>query len=303
MTGDAPRLFAFPAQSNFSGVQHPLAWVELARDYGYDVLLDAAAFVPTNRLDLHRVQPDFAPVSFYKMFGYPTGVGALLARRQALAKLQRPWFAGGTVQLVSTKAVLHILAEGGEAFEEGTVNYTSLPAISAGLRFLQDVGIDCIHDRVMALMGYLLRAMQEMRHSNGKPLLVIYGPTTTTQRGGTIAFNILDPDGTVVPFQQVEAEANDAMISLRSGCFCNPGAGEYSLTHTGEEVQRCVETATTAGRFDPDRFHDCLGNKATGAVRISLGLVSNFEDVARVCAFLAGFRDRAAAGTFPERGC
>jgi len=39
------------------------------------VLLDAAAFVPTNPLDLSVVQPDFVVISFYKMFGYPTGVG------------------------------------------------------------------------------------------------------------------------------------------------------------------------------------------------------------------------------------
>ena len=44
--------------------------------------LDCAAFVPTSRLDLSRCKPDFVAISFYKMFGYPTGVGALLARRR-----------------------------------------------------------------------------------------------------------------------------------------------------------------------------------------------------------------------------
>jgi selenocysteine lyase/cysteine desulfurase len=83
-------LFAYPAQSNFSGVQHPLGWVGLAQAAGYDVLLDAAAFVPANRLDLGAVKPEFVTVSFYKMFGYPTGVGCLLARRDALARLRRP---------------------------------------------------------------------------------------------------------------------------------------------------------------------------------------------------------------------
>ena len=47
-------LFAFPAQSNFSGVKHPLDLIERAHGKGWDVLLDAAAFVPTNRLDLTR---------------------------------------------------------------------------------------------------------------------------------------------------------------------------------------------------------------------------------------------------------
>lgn len=80
-------LFAYPAQSNFSGVQHPLEWVEEAHARGWDVLVDCAAFVPSNRLDLSRWHPDFVPISFYKMFGYPTGVGCLLARKAALEKL------------------------------------------------------------------------------------------------------------------------------------------------------------------------------------------------------------------------
>ena len=87
------RLFAYPAQSNFSGVQHPLEWVEAAQARGWDVLLDSAAFAPTNRLDLSVIKPDYVPVSFYKMFGYPTGVGALHRQargaRQARASVVR----------------------------------------------------------------------------------------------------------------------------------------------------------------------------------------------------------------------
>ena len=74
-------LFAYPAQSNFSGVQHPLEWIAEAQAAGWDVLVDCAAFVPTNRLDLSEFQPDFVPISLYKLLGYPTGVGCLLVRK------------------------------------------------------------------------------------------------------------------------------------------------------------------------------------------------------------------------------
>ena len=77
----AHNLFAYPAQSNFTGVQHPLEWIAQAQSAGWDVLLDAAAFAPTNRLDLSRWHPDFVDISFYKIFGYPTGTGCLLARK------------------------------------------------------------------------------------------------------------------------------------------------------------------------------------------------------------------------------
>jgi molybdenum cofactor sulfurtransferase len=88
-------LFAFPAQSNFSGVKHPLDLVARAQAAGWRVLLDAAAFVGTSRLDLSAVRPDFVTISFYKMFGYPTGVGGLIARREAWPGTPGPGSPGG----------------------------------------------------------------------------------------------------------------------------------------------------------------------------------------------------------------
>ena len=93
----AAKLFAYPAQSNFSGAQHPLEWVAEAHELGWDVILDCAAYAPTNPVDAAAIGADFIPISFYKLFGYPTGCGCLIARREALAKLRRPWFAGGTI--------------------------------------------------------------------------------------------------------------------------------------------------------------------------------------------------------------
>jgi molybdenum cofactor sulfurtransferase len=149
-------LFAYPAQSNFSGVKHPLDLVTRAKNKGWDVLLDAAAFVPTNRLDLTTVKPDFVSVSFYKMFGYPTGVGALLIRRPVFAKLKRPWFAGGTINFASVQGQAHVLSANEAAFEEGTLNYLSIPAVEIGLRYLQTIGLELIAERIRCLTGWLL---------------------------------------------------------------------------------------------------------------------------------------------------
>ena len=151
VSGEHHNLFAYPAQSNFSGVQHPLDWIEQAHAQGWDVLLDAAAYVPTNRLDLSRWHPDFVALSFYKMFGWPTGVGALLARREALAKLERPWFSGGTIVAAFVQREWYQSAPGAAHFEDGTVNFLNLPAVEIGLRLLDRIGIETIHARVEAL--------------------------------------------------------------------------------------------------------------------------------------------------------
>ncbi|MCL4296801.1 MAG: aminotransferase class V-fold PLP-dependent enzyme [Anaerolineae bacterium] len=282
-------LLAYPAQSNFSGVQHSLEWIGQAQAKGWDVLLDAAAFVPTNRLDLGRWQPDFITLSFYKMFGYPTGVGCLLARRAALAKLHRPWFAGGTITVASVQGDRYYLHEGAEAFEDGTLNYLTLPAVEIGLRHLAQIGLDTIHTRVACLTGWLLDQLAALRHGNGMAVVRLYGPVNIVRRGGTITLNFYDSAGHFIDHRLVEQRANEVNISLRTGCFCNPGGGELALGISAEELRACFVRSTE--RLSFDEFRRCIDDKSTGAVRISVGLVTTFADVYRFIQFAQSFVD------------
>lgn len=272
-----PGLFAYPAQSNFSGVQHDLGWIAEAQARGWDVLLDAAAFVPTNRLDLARWRPDYVVLSFYKMFGHPTGVGALIARWPALRKLRRPWFAGGTITVASVGADRHHLAAGTPAFEDGTLNFGCLPAVDFGLDFIEDVGIDVIHRRVRMLTGWLIDALLDLRHSTGRPLVAVYGPVNAEFRGGTVTLNFQDQTGHFIDHQTIEDRASERGISIRSGCFCNPGAGELAMGISPDEMSSCF--VRFSDRITYDDFRRCIDGKSTGAVRVSLGLASNFADV------------------------
>ena len=299
--GDHHNLFAYPAQSNFSGVQHPLEWIERAHEHGWDVLLDAAAFVPTNRLDLSRHRPDFAVLSFYKMFGWPTGVGALVARREALAKLERPWFSGGTIVAAFVQREWYQSAPGAAHFEDGTVDFLNLPAVEIGLRHLDRFGMEAIHAHVEALAAALLDELDGVRHSNGSPAAVIYGPPSSDGRGATVAFNFLHPDGGIVDERYVDRVAQADNISLRTGCFCNPGAGEVAFTIARETL--------VGGEFGEgmalDDYIDAIGLPSGGAVRASLGLASNRADVERFARFTGAFVDlESVPDDLPPRsGC
>lgn len=112
-------LFAYSAQCNFSGLKYPLTWIRdvhngilssVVSDTStkWYVLLDAASFASTNDLDLSVYKPDFVCLSFYKMFGYPTGIGALLVKNDSASALQKVYYGGGTIDVSLTSELFHI---------------------------------------------------------------------------------------------------------------------------------------------------------------------------------------------------
>ena len=288
-----PGLFAFPAQSNFSGVQHPLSLAGRAQALGYHVLLDAAAFVPTHRLSLRACPADFVALSFYKVFGYPGGVGALVARREAIETLARPWFAGGTVDFASVQLRRHRLRALEAGFEDGTANFLDIPALEPGFALMQSIGLDRLRAHVMGLTAALVQGLSGLRHRNGGVAVRMYGeggpePFGGRGHGGTVAFNVLDDNGSTVPYGLVEDRANAAGVHLRGGCFCNPGAAEAAFQFDAGRMDRCLDALADA--FTPGRLQACMGRDvAVGAVRASLGAANNAADVGRAVEVVASF--------------
>jgi selenocysteine lyase/cysteine desulfurase len=223
------------------------------------------------------------------MFGYPTGCGCLLARRQALQKLRRPWFAGGTITVASVQGDAYFMADGAPAFEDGTLDYLSIPAVETGLRHLEDTGLDLIHQRCQALAGWLIEELRTLRHANGRPVVRFYGPAGTEGRGATVTMNFYDAGGRVIDHRQIEELAARHNISLRTGCFCNPGGGEVALELSRRELLGCFNQPAVheTHHFTVDDFRLCIDGKSTGAVRVSFGIASNFHDAWRFFTLLA----------------
>ena len=276
-----PSLFAFPAQSNFSGVRHPLPWVREAQALGYHVLLDAAAYVPSSPLSLADVPADFVAISYYKMFGYPTGVGALLARRESLALLERGYFGGGTVQFASVQNDLARLRSGAAAFEDGTPHFLAMPAVSDGLRWLDRVGMASVQQHVGEMTARLLE-----RFSDLGDRVHVYGPAEPCERGGVVAFNVA-VDGAMLDYEAVETAARQRGIAIRGGCFCNPGAAEHAFGVDASRARWCL-----AQEFSVARFRACLGGTAVGALRASLGLATTEADLDRLVALVTELTSR-----------
>jgi len=110
------------------------------------------------------------------------------------------------------------------------VNFLAIPDVTAKLEWLDRIGVDRVHDHVASLTDQLISGLGELRHSNGSPLVRVYGPGEgEAARGGTVALNLLAADGGIIDERVVTRDSALRGISLRTGCFCNPGAGEAAF--------------------------------------------------------------------------
>ena len=180
------------------------------------------------------------------------------------------------------------LAEGHTAFEDGTIDFLNIPALEIGLKHIQSIGIEHIQQRVRCLTGWLLEKLTSMRHTTGVPLVRLYGPLTTEARGGAVTVNFYNAHGQTIDHRSIEEAANKVNISLRTGCFCNPGAGEVALGISRVELDVCFNGPGHEDRLTIDDFRLCIDGKSSGAVRISVGMISNFNDVQGFLHFAEG---------------
>jgi selenocysteine lyase/cysteine desulfurase len=143
----------------------------------------------------------------------------------------------------------------------------------------------------MCLTSWLIDNLLSLRHSNGQPVIELYGPHHCQMRGGTLALNVLSPDGVIFDERIIDRKACALRLSLRTGCFCNPGAGERAFNIPEQALLTNLDQNTARPALTMDDFLARIGLQSAGAVRVSLGLVSNFADVYRCLQFFESFVD------------
>lgn len=326
----APCLLAFPGECNFSGLRFPLEWINRV-DSGHEpfstaseadgdgcaarrwyVVLDAAKLAGTAPLNLADHPAHFVIVSFYKMLGFPTGVGALLIRRDAAHVLKRVYFGGGSVDsLIADPAADYVVLRDdlSARFEDGTLPFLEISALRDGLSLLRRMGMSNVSRHACGLTRDLVRRLRDLCHTNGAPAVRIYGegwsprdlPSDGFGQGPVVAMNVLHVDGTVVDPALVGRLAAQAGIQLRVGCFCNVGACHRQLALSHADVRAAHE--------DGHVCWDSVGivrGRPTGAVRVSLGYSTQESDVEAFVAFLAMYfcavPEPSESGTFGASG-
>ncbi|XP_071489916.1 molybdenum cofactor sulfurase-like [Diadema antillarum] len=287
-------LFAMPAQSNFCGRKYPLAWIERIKCKGLSgchgnwyVVLDAAALVSTSPLDLSECKADFITISFYKMFGFPTGLGALIVRNSAANVLVKEYFGGGTVMAyLATENFNKPRTSVAERFEDGTIPFLDIISLRHGFDALDRLGggMNDICEHTFTLAKQVHNALYEWKHDNGSPIAVLYCHNhfvSIHDQGPIINFNLLRATGQYIGYAEVERLAALHDIHLRTGCFCNTGACQQYLNISNEKIKANLD----AGHVCGDDM-DLIDGLPTGSIRISFGYMSNQSDVDRFLAFI-----------------
>lgn len=293
----APRLFAFPGQSNMNGRRLPLRWCEEIRaaSNGGNVftLLDAASMVSTSPLDLSSAAPDFTALSFYKIFGFPD-LGALIVRKSAGHVFnRRRYFGGGTVDMVlASGGQWHAKKESSihERLEDGTLPFHNIIALDAALNTHERLygSMSNVSSHTAFLAKQLYDRLSILKHWNGTNVCQIYRNGSvfgnTKAQGPIVAFNLRTSQGEWVPKTEVEKLATVQNIQIRTGSVCNPGGTACTLGWTGAELRRHYSTGLRCGDD-----HDVLGGRPTGILRASLGAMTNMKDIESFADFIEEF--------------
>ncbi|XP_038816281.1 molybdenum cofactor sulfurase-like [Salvelinus namaycush] len=288
-SGQTPHLFCYPAQSNFSGRKYSLGYVrgiQARKLYPacdsqgrWFVLLDAASFASCSPLDLQEHPADFVPFSFYKMFGFPTGLGALLVRNDTAALLRKAYFGGGTAAAYLAGENYYVPTPNmANRFEDGTISFLDVIALNHSFDALHTLtgGMDKVQLHTFGLARFTYMLLSSLCHGNGQPVAQIYSDSefeNPSTQGAILNFNLTDCHGQIVGYSQVDKLASLFNIHVRTGCFCNTGACQLFLGITNQDVKSNLQ----AGHVCGDDI-DLVDGRPTGSVRVSFGYMSTFQD-------------------------
>ncbi|ARE11503.1 Cysteine desulfurase SufS subfamily [Lactococcus lactis subsp. lactis] len=193
--------------SNVLGTINPVEEItKIAHEHGAYMAVDGAQSTPHMAIDLQKIDVDFFAFSGHKMMG-PTGIGVLYGKEELLNQFEPVEFGGEMIDFVYESH--STWTELPWKFEAGTPNIAGAIALGAAIDYIQELGIDQIHQHEIELIDYLMPKLQEIEG------LKIYGPKDNVKRGGLIAFNIegLHP-------HDVATALDMEGVALRAGHHC-----------------------------------------------------------------------------------
>ncbi|GJD10646.1 Molybdenum cofactor sulfurase [Galdieria sulphuraria] len=300
-------LFVYTGESNFCGTRYHLDFCRFIHQNGlfdFDgenivTLVDGAKLAASHPINLDLYSDvDILVASFYKIFGYPTGVGCIILRKdrpRILHTLSTKCYHGGGTILLANAQSLQIFPKRSDNFhdtwEDGTLNFVDiLVGLDVGLNWIEYSigGMKVIENHIYEIYCYAREQLVTLQYSNGQSIIHMYeeddcyGTFRLCERGGSIlTMNVRLPDGSFMSPLSIYYACLSKRILLRSGMLCNPGGCQFYLGFTEADICHIAKLSSSCW----DRL-EYLDGKVIGAVRISFGVHSRKEDILKLVTVL-----------------
>ena len=187
--------------SNVVGREIPLKVLsKIAKKYGLTLITDASQLIGHKKINLKETPCDVLCAPAHKALFGIQGAGFCIF----MDELKRDTiFEGGSGNDSKNLLMPEFLPE---RFEAGTLSSPSIISLSAGIDYINAVGIDAVEEKIL----FLTEKYAEVIHSIKNAILYEYG-------NGVISFNISN-----TPAENVSKELDMCGICTRSGLHCSP---------------------------------------------------------------------------------
>ena len=231
------RIVSVAHVSNVLGTVNPIRHMAaVAHAHGALFVADGAQSVPHLRVDVQALDCDFLTFSAHKIYG-PTGLGVLYGRERLLDAMP-PYQGGG--EMIAKVTFAHTTYERlPYKFEAGTPDFIGTHALAVALDYIDEIGIDAIHDHERGLTRYAMEQLSAI------PGVRLFG--TTPDKEAVVSFLV----GNIHPLD-MGTLLDRLGVAVRTGHHCaQPLMDHYgvagmvrasfALYNTRDEIDRFVQ--------------------------------------------------------------
>ena len=226
--------------SNVCGTLLPLKEVGLfCKAHGLKFIVDCAQTAGVFQISMKEMNIDALCFTGHKGLYGPQGIGGFVLQEDMIGEIS-PLLSGGTGSISHTEEIPDFMPD---RFEPGTMNLPGIFGLHAALEWLNDTGIESIHNKEKKLTELFLKKIQEMDPEGEKIRLV--GKKSVNGRTSVVSIQAPGRDVSEIAYL---LDKNYGIMT-RVGLHCAPNA------------------------------HKTLDTYPTGTVRFSFGYFNTEEEV------------------------
>lgn len=233
---DNTKLIILSHCSNVTGSIQPLLSIgNFCKDNDILFIVDTAQTAGSINIDFTELGCNALAFTGHKGLMGPQGIGGFLIDDK-MNDIASPVFVGGTGSMSYSLIQPDYLPD---KFESGTLNIPGIVGLNSAIKYIQEIGIDNIHEKEMNLSRIFLEDINNM------DFIKLYGPNSIENRLSTFSINMNNLASNEFSFY-LDSKYN---IITRTGLHCAPLA------------------------------HKSMGTDSTGSVRVSIGYFNTEADI------------------------